>query len=80
MIATEALANCCPQLLDSGDRRVLRLPGTDGPDASFTDDGQRIEIRLALAERDHIGSLISQLGGASRHDLGLRGTDDLEPF
>lgn len=67
-------------MLDSGDRRVLRLPGTDGPDASFTDNGRRIEIRLALAERDHIGSLISQLGGASRHDLGLRGTDEFEPF
>lgn len=59
MIATEALANCYPQLLDPGDRRVLRLPGTDGPDDSFTDNGRRIEIRLALAERDHIGSLIS---------------------
>lgn len=69
-----------PAIACSGDRRVLRLPGTDGPDASFTDDGRRIEIRLALAERDHIGSLISQLGGASRHDLGLRGTHDLEPF
>jgi len=80
MIATQALANCFPQWLDSGDRRVFRLPVADCPDASFTDRGRRVEIRLALAERNHIGALIAQLGGASRHDLGLRGTDDLEPF
>lgn len=80
MIATEALADRCPQWLDSGGRRVSCIPVADGSDASFTDSGRRVEIRLTLAKRNHVGALIAQLRGASRHDLGLRGTDEFEPF
>lgn len=60
--------------------RVSCAAFLDRADTGFPDGQGRVEIRLALAQRNHVGTLLAQLGGTRGHGLGLGGADGFEPL